>query len=189
MVERRSDPASERLGVFVPAVLGFGVLVSVAMLIADVARRFFPNAGTHRRQRIAMGAHSITAGAASAAGYQVERPDWWGRELRARWLYLLVGTVAGVAGVLVVRLGLVTYFDQLSLLHHNPWAVILAGIAGGFLIGAALISLLPSIFHTRPPKPVRALVQNTWLGRPAEPPSDVREVVGRISQPTEEATL
>ena len=59
------------LGVFVPSLMGAGILVSGAILLVDVLRRYLPQSGLHRRHRVAIGAFNVVAGAAAWAGREV----------------------------------------------------------------------------------------------------------------------
>ena len=49
--------------------------------------------------------------------------------------------------------------------------------AGGFLLVVALLSLVPAVVTLQPGRVVRALVERTWLGKPALPPDDPLDLV------------
>ncbi len=52
------------VAVFVPSLIGVGILVSGAILLSDLLRRYLPQGGLRRRHRVAMGAYHVVSEAA-----------------------------------------------------------------------------------------------------------------------------
>jgi hypothetical protein len=84
------DPTT-RLNVFVPGVMGAGILVSLAVLAADVIRKLGPNQPGGRRDRLAASAVASTTLAPTGATVPSS-----GR--RSRLTYLAVAAAFGGAG-------------------------------------------------------------------------------------------
>lgn len=163
------------LAVFVPGLMGAGILLSAGILLADGLKRLIPNRGVRRRVGIARAVHGAVEGAAMAAGYAVPEHDLLPRRLRARWAYLALAFTMVTAGVVVTRLFLDAYADPLGTLHHNPWAIGLAVLADVPLLLGVLVSTLLALLPRRLTLRLPRLVANTWLGRPTPPPENPRE--------------
>lgn len=178
---RRPDPVlDEGLHVVVPALMGVGMIVSGALVVADFVRKLFPSRGVHRKQQIARGAHGVVASVARAAGYEVEGPLFYRRGFRSRLAYLGSALVAAGIAVAVLALGIVTVSNQESQLHENG---VLLGIA--VAVGAAfgLLSLqllFFAIVHERSFAAGRLLVATTWFGRPLTPPETPAEFAATL---------
>ena len=80
-------------------------------------------------------------------------------------------------GLIAVRMGDDLYDEPLSWLHANPWTLGIGYGFGGTLLLLGLISLVPAFVTLQSGRVVRTLVEHTWLGKPAMPPADPRELV------------
>ncbi len=167
----RPDPVvDDGLQVVVPALMGVGMLVSGALVVADFVRKLFPSRGVHRRQQIARGAHGVVAGVAQAAGYEVEGPAFYQRGFRRRVTYFASALISAAIAVAVVALGITTVANEESQLHENGLLLGVA-IAVGAAFGLLALQLLFfAIVHEKSFAAGRLLVATTWFGRPLAPP-------------------
>ncbi len=160
--------------VFVPGLMGAGILLSAGVLLADGIRRLLPNRGVRRRVVIARGVRSVVAGAARAAGHGAATGELLRREPRARVLYVLAGAALGALAGLVIRAGTDAYYGP-GTLHGNLWPVG-GGIGGGAVLGVAASLLFTlAALGRRLPRPLRGLVASTPVGRLRPPPEDRHE--------------
>lgn len=163
------------LAVFVPGLMGAGILLSGALLLADGVRRLMPNLGARRRLAVTRAVHSVVGQAAKAAGYTITERRPLLRRPRPRGVYLSVGVGLATAGVLAIRTGLAAYRDPNATLHLNPWAIALGDIAGIALLILALGSLTLAVFTGRHPRFLQRLVATTAVGRLCLSPEEPRE--------------
>lgn len=130
-------------GVFFPALMGAGILVSGVLLLSDTVRRLMPNRGQRRRHRIAVGTYGLIAATARTVGVSIDPPSFLTRRPRSRVTYLLVALIGTVAGATALWTGLDAYEDPLGVLFRSPWAIGL-GVAAliAFLLVAGVALLL-----------------------------------------------
>ncbi len=160
------------LAVFVPGLMGAGILLSAGILVTDGIRRLLPNRGARRKVVQASAVHTVVERAAVAAGIPIPEHRIERRRPRSRWLYLIVGVVFVLSGILAIRLGLNTYADPRATLHENPWSIVLGDVSGALLfVGAAVAIVLAGLGH-RPPRLIARLISATPVGRLAPPPDD-----------------
>ncbi|MGQ0669189.1 MAG: hypothetical protein ACT4PO_05895 [Actinomycetota bacterium] len=163
------------LAVFVPGLMGAGILVSGAILLADGARKLMPNLGLRRRMSVARAVHGVVEGVARTAGYEVPEHYLLPREPRSRRAYLGIGLVLTALAALALRAGVLAYTRHGGTLESNPWAIVLGAVVGApLLLGAALMFAL-LVLHRRAPRPILRLIASTPLGRLTLPPDDPRE--------------
>lgn len=135
-VRRPSSMADDvdGLGVFVPGLMGAGLLVSMAMLLADGFRRLVPSRGRRawaaalvRRARGRVeDLRSVSTGAVAVPWRPRRVPR--GRLSSLAWGVALAGlAVAAVAGSVAI------YHGKEGVLSDRGWT-----LAGGFLLGAPL---------------------------------------------------
>lgn len=159
------------VAVFVPALMGVGILVSGALLVADWIDRLLPRSSLRRRRRIAVGVHGVVRGALTAAGRPVDDPAFVRRTLRARWTYLAWSVLGAVSGGFVAWLAFEEYDDPFAYFADNPWLIV-GGVAAIVASGALVVLLtVPFLLYTRLPAALREwIASNRLLGRPAAPP-------------------
>lgn len=160
------------LAVFVPGLMGAGILLSAGILVADGVRRLLPNRGARRKVVQAEAVHTVVERAAVAAGTEIPEHQIERRRPRPRWLYLSASAVLVLAGILAIRLGLNTYADPRATLHENPWSVVLGDIGGVLLFLGAALGIVLAVVGRRGPRPIARLISSTPLGRFAPPPDD-----------------
>ncbi|MBI4260526.1 MAG: hypothetical protein HY658_08165 [Actinobacteria bacterium] len=168
------------LAVFVPGLMGAGILVSAGILLADGLRRLVPNRGLRRRIAWVRGVHGVVAAAARSAGQDVAPDDPYCRDFRPRWTYLGAGATLAVAGVLLAVAGAASFEDPSGILHDNPWPLWAGGTTGGLVLLGGVFLLALGAVHRRAPVPVRRLVANSILGKLVPPPEDIRERARRV---------
>lgn len=162
------------LAVFVPGLMGAGILVSGGILLADGIRRLTPNRGVRRQVVVAQGIRGVVAGVARAAGFEVREGDLFQRDLRSRWAYLAVGLALTGAAAAIIRAGVAAFVHH-GTLHGNPWSIGLGlGLGTPFLLAGGL-ALAIAAWHRRSPDPLLRLIRRTWLGRLRPLPEEPRE--------------
>lgn len=171
MRDRRPDPViDDDLSVFVPALMGVGMIVSGILVVADWVRKLIPNRGVRKRQEIVLGARGVVAGVAEAAGLGIESPDFAAREWRPRWVYALATLVAVAVGLTGLAVGLLAFNDDGGLFYRNPWMVGIGLFVASIMGLLALQLLFFAIAHRRSFRAAHVLVETTWFGRPKPPP-------------------
>ena len=154
-------------GVFVPGLMGAGILLSIAMLLGDGVRKVFPTRGERAR---AARIRSIALGRANdlrAVGQGVApAPARVRRVPRRRFPALFLGLFAAVAaGALFALTQSFFDTDMVRLSGREEWGVGL-GFAGAALFGAgALVWLLSGVLGTRGPEWVVRLASVPPLGQ------------------------
>lgn len=167
------------LAVFFPSLMGFGILVSGALLVADFVHKTLPHRARRRRYRVAVGAHGVVASAAAAAGSALDPPSFLAREFRSRWAYLGSALALGGGAYVAARSGFAAHADSHGVFYESPWAF---GLGLGFGIGFGLLAagaLVLAIGHRRLPRVAHRLVAATPVGRIRLPQRDAMTVGSR----------
>ena len=126
-------------GVFFPALMGAGILVSGIVLLSDVVRRLMPNRGQRRRYRVALGTYGVVARVAVTVGIEMDPPEFLTRRLRARWVYLLTAVLSISAGAAALWAGIDAFEDSLGVFYRSPWAI---GLGVGFFVALLLVAAM-----------------------------------------------
>ncbi len=181
MTERRPDPVrDDGLHVFVPALMGVGMIVSGILVIADWVNNMLPNGRVRRKQEIATGAMGVVGSVAQAAGHDLAGPDFRSREWRSRFGYLVgVFMFVGI-GAAALLAGLLAFNDDAGLFYRNPWMVGLGAGTAAVLGLVALQLLFFAVVYRRSFRAAHVLVETTWFGRLKTPPSDPAEFAGSL---------
>ncbi len=124
-------------GVFFPALMGAGILVSGVLLLSDTVRRLMPNRGQRRRHRVAVGTYGLIAATARTVGMSMDPPSFLTRRPRSRTTYLLVAMIGIIAGAIALSTGLDAYGDPLGVFFRSPWAI---GLGVAALIACLVIA-------------------------------------------------
>ena len=173
MADRRPDPVrDDGLHVFLPALMGVGMIVSGLLVIGDWVHNLLPNGRVRRKQQIVAGAKGVVVSVAQAAGYDVAGPDFHAREWRPRWSYAVWVLVFVGVGAGALLAGLLAFNDDAGLFYRNPWMVGLGVGTAGVLGLLALQLLFFAVVHRRSFRAAHVLVETTWFGRLKEPPTD-----------------
>lgn len=163
------------LAVFFPSLMGFGILVSGALLVGDLVNKALPRSARRREYRVAAGAYGALVTVASTAGRQVPRPHFLVRTLRARATYGLAALALGGVAVAGWSAPMAAYNDVRGVFHESPWMLGLAiGIAIGFAL-MALVAVALAAAYRRSPQWLLWLVRSTPVGRIQVPPDISRQ--------------
>jgi hypothetical protein len=152
------------LGVFLPGLMGAGVLLSAVILIADAVRRLLPSGSERRSAEVARGVDGLVVRAARAGGRPIaERVGPW-RDLRSRTFYALLATFSAMAAAVLINGGVAIYTGEGGL-AGNPWPLGW-GVGVGATLGlVSLGATLVSTVHDRLPPTVRRIVAGSPIGR------------------------
>jgi hypothetical protein len=165
------------LAVFVPALMAVGLLVSATIVVADWVSGLFPSRSVWRRQQVTRDALGSVSRIAAAIGTDVRLVEIRRRVRRTRTAYVTAAALFFLLGLVAVQFGQDLYEEPIGLLHANPWSLAIGYGLGGFLVVVALVSLIPAVVTLQRGRVVRALVERTWLGKPAMPPDDPLDLV------------
>jgi len=166
------------VAVFMPALMAVGILVSGAVVAAEWVSGLLPSRAVRRQQQVAHDALGTVARIAKAADADISHFAVAMREARGRRFYLIAAAVFVGLGLLTVRFGVDMYFDPIGWLADDEWMLVVGYGVGGFLLLVGLISLIPAAVSLQSAPVVRALIQKTWLGKPAAPPADPVALIG-----------
>ena len=176
------DPASaewagdgEGLGVFVPGLMGAGILLSGAILVSDGVRKLLPSRGVRRRLNVVRGVRRIVVDMAEAAGMESEEHNLVGRERRSAWVYAAATFGSLPLTAVVARWGFNAFNSSGSSLEGNAMAIFYGLVAAGVLAFVGLVSATLIVPRLKLPKPVRWLLYRTIFGRLSAPPDGVAE--------------
>lgn len=167
------------VGVFIPALMAVGILVSAAVIVVDWLSALLPSRAVRRRQQVTEHALGAVLRIAGTVGAPVAPLPLAHRVARARRVYVVVAVSFAVLAAAIVRFGEDLYEDPFGWLHLNPWTLGIGWTFGGVLVVLAAISLIPAFVTLRSARVVRALVEHTWLGKPVLPPDDPQHLVAR----------
>ena len=176
MTSPRRDPVrDDGLHVFVPALMGVGMIVSGILVIADWVQSMLPSGRIRRKQKVAAGAKGLVVSVAQAAGHDVVGPDFRQREWRPRWVYLVAVVIFLAVGAAALAAGLMAFNDDAGVFYRNPWMVGL-GVGSASVLGLAALQLLFfGVVHRRSFRAAHVLVETTWFGRLKAPPVEPSE--------------
>lgn len=153
------------IGVFVPSLMGVGILVSGAILLGDLVRRHLPQGGLRRRHRVAMGTFAVVSEAGSWVERSVSAGDLLDRAPRHRSTYAAWALACAIAGVIVPAGLMAAHRDELGLFHESPWMIGLS-IAAAIVAGVLLVVIVAvGILAGQPVPPIAWLVAHTPIGR------------------------
>lgn len=170
-MRRHLDALRSERGVFVPGLMGAGILVSIVMLVTDGVRKLFPVRGDRAR---AARMRSIAMGRANdllAVGKGIPPEPATVRHVpRSRWVSLLLGVLAA-AGAAAVLATTQSFFndDIVDLAGREEWGFGLGWGTSALLATGAVVWLLSAAFGSRRPEWVTRLASVPPLGTLPEP--------------------
>jgi hypothetical protein len=152
------------LAVFVPSVLGAGIIVSIAILVGDGMRRFRPAASAARAdRRIEQQAVELVTPVARALGADPPTAPPL-RELRGRDAYGWIALVLATASIYVGIGQTFNFLRRGGYLEGIIWVQAIAMAFSVMTFGLALVSLTLALRHRNPPRWTRWFVEHTPLG-------------------------
>jgi hypothetical protein len=151
-------------GVFVPSVMGAGILVSVAILVGDSFRRVLPKTRALRQHHlIDRDAVALVTPIARSLGLEPPHTPVL-RQVRSRRTYLIVAFVAAATSLYV---GIGSTFNFLrpgGYLEGHVWVQVLALTASVGFFAVAVAALVLAVQGTALRPSTRWLVEHTPLG-------------------------
>jgi hypothetical protein len=149
--------------VFVPSMMGVGILLSLAVLASDALRALTPNTARARAQaRRRRQAQALVAPLAHAVGLPSTASHR--RRLRARWVYVAL-FIGGVSLSLYVAIGsTANYLRSDGYLEGVVWVETLAVASSLFFMALGLLALAIAWSYPVVPRRMRRIVDRTPLG-------------------------
>ncbi len=157
--------------VFVPGLMGAGILLSAALLVSDGIQALVPSLGLRRRINVARGVRGTVVEVAAAAGLPVDHHSLLPRRPRSRWFYGLVAVVTGLLAVLATTWGFDAFWGH-TRFEGNAIVIVFGLVAG---VANAIISATSAAlaaYGENLPRRLTRLVQATVAGRMQSPPDD-----------------
>lgn len=160
-----ADPG--RLRVFVPSLMGAGILVSFGLVVTDLARRMRGRGGAARRRRtVHQRALRRAAPMFEAAGVPPPRLPGIRRRLRRRSAYGLIFTVAATLGLYVAVGSTDNYLTDRGPFGGEVWMQLVATAASGLFLAVAAVSFAVLVGYPRVPRWARWAIDRSVLGVP-----------------------
>lgn len=162
-----TDPGSVR--VFVPSIMGAGILVSLGILMGDLRRALAPRAGEVRRQaHLRRQALALVAPMSGAIGAPLPAVPALRRRLRSRPFYAGL-FAAAVSLSLYVGIGSTfNYLRDVGLFSHKVWMESLAISVSVAFFAMAVVAAVTVLRYPVIPRWARPLIERTPLGAPEE---------------------
>ncbi|HSR14686.1 MAG TPA: hypothetical protein VLL51_02995 [Gemmatimonadales bacterium] len=173
------------LAVFLPGIMGAGIVLSVVILVADALRRVLPSGSERRSAAVARGVDELVARTAQAASRPIAPRAEPARDLRSRTFYALLATLTAMAAAYLINGGVAVYTGEGGL-AGNPWPLGW-GVGTGATLG--LVSLgasIVAVVHHRLPSPLRRFIAGSPIGRLRAPDPGYAERARRLAPPLRE---
>ncbi|HSL59253.1 MAG TPA: alkaline phosphatase D family protein [Acidimicrobiales bacterium] len=152
------DADIDRLHVFVPAVMGVGVLVSLGTLLRDAVHRHRARGG-HRAVALTAAATARAAAGDDPAAVVVDQG------LRGRTWYLAVGVAASAAAVYVAIGATANYIRPGGYVSDIAWLWATSLLAAAALAGSGVVCLALAATWPSPPTWSHGVLVATPIGR------------------------
>ncbi|MGH9279888.1 MAG: hypothetical protein ACRD12_17545 [Acidimicrobiales bacterium] len=155
----------ESMSVFVPSIMGVGILASLAILIVDALRVVNPrNRAGRRRLLVRRRAVRLVAPAAAAIGAPAPPPPSMRRRMRSRRTYAILFVVATATSLYVAIGSTANYLRPGGYLEGVLWMQLLASAGSALFLGIGVVALALAVRYPRGPRWARAIVDHTPLG-------------------------
>lgn len=158
-----TDPGALR--VFVPSIMGAGILVSLGILVGDLGRRIAPRAGrARRRAAIHRRAGALVAPLAAAIGVPAPSARHARRRLRSRTFYAVLFAIT-VSLSLYIGIGSTfNYLRHFGPFNHKVWMESLAITVAVAFFSVSLVALAVVLRYPSVPRWARPAIDRTPLG-------------------------
>jgi hypothetical protein len=167
------------LGVFIPGIMGAGILLSAIILVADAVRRLMPSGSARRSAEVARGVDGLVVRAARAGDRPIDRRVGPWRDLRSRAFYGLLAVFTAMAAAVLINGGVAVYTGDGGL-AGNPWPLGW-GVGVGATLGLVSIgAFIVAVIHQRLPSPIRRVVAGSPIGRLRAPDPGYAERARRL---------
>lgn len=167
--------------VFVPGLMGAGILMSAGILVSDGIKKLLPNSGTRRKIEVTRGVQNIVAGVAASAGVDIEGGNISRRRLRSVGFYIIAGISLVALAVAAVAQG-VTEFNSEGVFEGNAISIAFGSIIGAVTGGLGLVFLVLGAVRRRRIPGITTLMETTAVGR-LHPPPETRLDRARLLLP------
>lgn len=158
------DPVAMR--VFVPSIMGAGILASLAVLAADAVRALDPRRrGARRRAELQRRALTLVVPLAEAIGVSAPAPLRLRRRLRSRRFYAVLFVLSVTLSLYVAIGSTANYLRPGGYLEGVLWIEVLALSASLFFLGLGVVALAVALRHPVPPRWAWAVIDHSPLGR------------------------
>jgi len=157
------DPG--RTHVFVPSVMGAGILVSLGILLGDLRRALFGKAGMARRDiRVRRAAHALVVPVAAAIGAELPPPPRVRLRLRSRWVYAELSVVTLILALYIGIGSTENYTNRGGYIEGVVWIEALAlGVTFFFLALTGVMAVI-AVRYPVVPRLFRPVIDHTPLG-------------------------
>ena len=163
------DLGGDAMRVFVPSIMGVGILASLAILVADGLRALSPHRSDVRRRALARRrALPVVAPLAAALGLPPPVPPPVRRRLRSRRFYSGLFLISGAISLYVAIGSTANYLRPGGYLEGVVWMQLLATSASLFFLGISVVALALVVRYPGGPRWARSVVDHSPLGVPEE---------------------
>lgn len=152
----------DRLRVFVPTVMGAGLLVSLVILLGDVVRRVRPD--RTGRRRIQQRAIALVTPVARAIGAPPPSLGPIRYRLRSTRAYLVISAASLGASLYVAIGSAFNYNRRGGYLAGIEWVLALALVASAVLLGLAVVAATIAARAPAAARWTRPFIEHTLLG-------------------------
>jgi hypothetical protein len=153
------------LPVFVPSIMGVGILASLAILVVDGVRAMDPRRTTARRRiSVRRQAVELVGPVAAAAGVRLPPPPAVRRRLRSRRGYVAVFVVSTAMALYVAIGSTANYLRPGGYLEGVVWVQAIASVASALFLAVGLVALVLAARHPAAPRWARNIVDHSPLG-------------------------
>ncbi len=159
------DLTGESLRVFVPSIMGAGILASLAILLVDCVRALNPRrTAARRRVQVGREALRLVAPVAEAVGMPIPAPPTLRRRLRSRRAYTAVFLVATTIALYVAIGSTANFLRPGGYLEGVVWVQAVATAASLLFVAIGLVALVLALRYPAAPAWAQVVVDHTPLG-------------------------
>lgn len=152
------------IAVFVPSLMGVGLLVSVGIVVADLARRFLPGTAARRLRARHRRALALVTPLADALGRAPPELPPMSRTKRHRLTYIVVAFVAAALSVYVSVGATANYLREGGYVEGLLWLEVLSLAASTAFLMVSAVAVLVVLRYDSLPRWTSRLVRATPLG-------------------------
>lgn len=159
------DVADDSFRVFVPSIMGAGILASLLILLVDGVRALNPRrSAARRRVDIGRKALRLVAPVAEAVGMPIPPPPTLRRRLRSRRTYAAVFVVATATALYVAIGSTANFLRPGGYLEGVVWVQAVATFASLLFLAVGAVALVLALRYPVAPRWVEVVVDHSPLG-------------------------
>jgi undecaprenyl-diphosphatase len=152
------------IAVFVPSLMGVGLVISVGIVIADAARRLLPGTAARRLQARHRRTVALVTPLAEAVGRVPPAVPRIQRIKRHRLTYVGVSAVAVALGAYVTVGSTANYLRPGGYVEGNEWLLVLSLVAAAIFVAVAVVAAVVALCYDDLPSWAAVLVGSTPVG-------------------------